>query len=86
MITPHVGGGFGSKGGAWGHLVITALAAKMTNRPVKLALTRQNMFNSVGLSHVNFNPWKRVFATTFAVIITAANVSFPVMVLAGVIH
>ena len=45
-----------------------------------------SMFNSVGLSHVNFNSWKRVFATAFAVIVTVANVSFPAMVLAGVIR
>ena len=53
VITPHVGGGFGSKGGAWGHVVITAIAAQMAKRPVKLALTRQMMFNSVGLRQRN---------------------------------
>ena len=49
VISPHIGGGFGSKGGAWGHVILTAMAAKLVNRPVKLALTRQQMFNSVGL-------------------------------------
>jgi len=53
VVTPHIGGGFGSKGGAWGHVVIAAMAAKMTKRPVKLALTRQMMFNSVGLRQRN---------------------------------
>jgi len=53
VITPHIGGGFGSKGGAWGHVLICAMAAKMVGRPVKLALTRQNMFNSVGLRQRN---------------------------------
>ncbi len=53
VITPHIGGGFGSKGGAWGHVVVTAIAAQMTKRPVKLALTRQMMFNSVGLRQRN---------------------------------
>ena len=53
VITPHVGGGFGSKGGAWGHVLIAAIAAKMTKRPVKLALTRQMMFTSVGLRQKN---------------------------------
>ena len=53
VITPHIGGGFGSKGGAWGHVVITAIAAKMTKRPVKMALTRQMMFTSVGLRQRN---------------------------------
>jgi len=53
VVSPHVGGGFGSKGGAWGNVAIAALAAKMLNRPVKMALTRQNMFNSVGLRQRN---------------------------------
>ena len=53
VITPHIGGGFGSKGGAWGNVIITAMAARAVNRPVKLALTRQNMFNSVGLRQRN---------------------------------
>ncbi len=53
VITPHIGGGFGSKGGAWGHVVIAAIAAKMTKRPVKLALTRNMMVNSVGLRQKN---------------------------------
>ncbi|HEY0658245.1 MAG TPA: xanthine dehydrogenase family protein molybdopterin-binding subunit, partial [Pyrinomonadaceae bacterium] len=53
VITPHVGGGFGSKGGAWGHVIITAIAAQMVKRPVKLALTRQMMVNSVGLRQKN---------------------------------
>ncbi|RYG50505.1 MAG: xanthine dehydrogenase family protein molybdopterin-binding subunit [Chitinophagaceae bacterium] len=53
IISPFIGGGFGSKGGQWANLVLTAVAAKMVNRPVKLALTRQQMFNSVGLRQRN---------------------------------
>ena len=53
VITPFIGGGFGSKGGQWANLVLAAVAAKMVNRPVKLALTRQQMFNSVGLRQKN---------------------------------
>jgi xanthine dehydrogenase YagR molybdenum-binding subunit len=53
VITPHIGGGFGSKGGAWGNVVLAAMAAKVLNRPVKLAITRQNMVNSVGLRQRN---------------------------------
>ncbi|MFD2288245.1 molybdopterin-dependent oxidoreductase [Pedobacter petrophilus] len=53
IISPYIGGGFGSKGGQWANLVLTAVAAKMTSRPVKLALTRQQMFNSVGLRQRN---------------------------------
>ncbi|TDE10583.1 xanthine dehydrogenase family protein molybdopterin-binding subunit [Dyadobacter psychrotolerans] len=53
IVSPYIGGGFGSKGGQWGNLVLAAVAAKMVNRPVKLALTRQQMFNSVGLRQRN---------------------------------
>lgn len=53
IITPHIGGGFGSKGGQWANLVLAAVAAKVVNRPVKLALTRQQMFTSVGLRQRN---------------------------------
>jgi succinate dehydrogenase / fumarate reductase, cytochrome b subunit len=45
-----------------------------------------SMFNSLGLSHVKFNPWKRIFATAFALLITAANVSFPIFVLIGIVR
>ena len=53
IVSPHIGGGFGSKGGGWSNVVLTAVAAKVVNRPVKLALTRQQMFNSVGLRQRN---------------------------------
>ena len=53
VITPHIGGGFGSKGGAWAHVALAAVAAQTVKRPVKLALTRQMMFNSVGLRQRN---------------------------------
>jgi xanthine dehydrogenase YagR molybdenum-binding subunit len=49
VIAPHVGGGFGSKGTPHAHIVLAALAAQMLpGRPVKLALTRQQMFALVG--------------------------------------
>jgi xanthine dehydrogenase YagR molybdenum-binding subunit len=53
IVSPHIGGGFGSKGGQWANLVLAAVAAKMVNRPVQLALARQQMFNSVGLRQRN---------------------------------
>lgn len=53
VITPFIGGGFGSKGGQWANLILAAVAAKAVNRPVKLALLRQQMFNSVGLRQRN---------------------------------
>ena len=53
IVSTHIGGGFGSKGGQWANMVLAAVAAQMVNRPVKLALTRQQMFNSVGLRQRN---------------------------------
>ncbi len=45
----HVGGGFGSKGVPHAHVVLAALAAQAApGRPVKFALTRQQMFCLVG--------------------------------------
>ncbi|GAA3764872.1 xanthine dehydrogenase YagR molybdenum-binding subunit [Spinactinospora alkalitolerans] len=49
VIAPHVGGGFGSKGPLHAPVVLASLAARTTEgRPVKLALTRQQMFDLVG--------------------------------------
>jgi len=45
-----------------------------------------SMFNSLGLNQKTFNPWRRVFATAFALIITLGNVSFPIAVLIGVVR
>jgi succinate dehydrogenase / fumarate reductase cytochrome b subunit len=45
-----------------------------------------SMFNSLGLNHPGFNPWKRAFATVFAIVVTAGNVSFPVAVLIGILR
>ncbi|MEU5903508.1 xanthine dehydrogenase family protein molybdopterin-binding subunit [Micromonospora sp. NPDC047467] len=48
VVTEHVGGGFGSKGYAKAAVVLAALAARHVDRPVKLALTRQQLFGPVG--------------------------------------
>ncbi len=48
VISPFVGGGFGCKGGQWGHIFLSAMAAKKIERPVKLVLTRQMMVTNVG--------------------------------------
>jgi xanthine dehydrogenase YagR molybdenum-binding subunit len=48
VIAPHVGGGFGSKGTPRPQLVLAAMAARIVDRPVKLALTRQQMFSLTG--------------------------------------
>ncbi|MEA2384515.1 MAG: xanthine dehydrogenase YagR molybdenum-binding subunit [Solirubrobacteraceae bacterium] len=48
VISPHVGGGFGSKGTPRPTVIAAALAAQHVDRPVKLAATRQQMFTFVG--------------------------------------
>ncbi len=48
IISHFVGGGFGCKGSAWSHVGLAALAARVVKRPVKLVLTRQQMFSLVG--------------------------------------
>jgi xanthine dehydrogenase YagR molybdenum-binding subunit len=47
VTSPYVGGGFGSKG-VWDHHVLAAAAAKLTGRPVRLALSREGVFRIVG--------------------------------------
>ncbi len=48
VISPYVGGGFGCKGSAWSHVVLSAMAAKQLRRPVRLVLERTQMFGPVG--------------------------------------
>jgi len=49
VVAKNVGGGFGSKGSPHSHNVLVAMAAQQVpGRPVKLAVTRQQMFAFVG--------------------------------------
>ncbi len=48
VICHYVGGGFGSKGPVWAHTMLAAMCAKEVQRPVKIAITRQQMFNNTG--------------------------------------
>jgi xanthine dehydrogenase YagR molybdenum-binding subunit len=49
VISPHVGGGFGSKVFPCAYLTLAAMAARLVpGRPVKFTLTRQQMFSQVG--------------------------------------
>jgi xanthine dehydrogenase YagR molybdenum-binding subunit len=48
VICPFVGGGFGAKNVIWPYTILTALAARHVGRPVKLVLTRAQMFTSAG--------------------------------------
>jgi xanthine dehydrogenase YagR molybdenum-binding subunit len=48
VISHFTGGAFGSKGSPWSHVVLAAMAARALNRPVKVVLTRKQMFGLVG--------------------------------------
>ncbi|MGB6300057.1 MAG: xanthine dehydrogenase family protein molybdopterin-binding subunit [Rivularia sp. (in: cyanobacteria)] len=48
VICQFIGGAFGCKGAIWSHTILAAIAAREVKRPVKLVLTRQDMFNVIG--------------------------------------
>ncbi|WP_448653600.1 xanthine dehydrogenase family protein molybdopterin-binding subunit [Pseudomonas fluorescens] len=48
IISPHTGGGFGTKAFVWPHEILASMAAKVVGRPVKLVLTRQQLYSMVG--------------------------------------
>jgi xanthine dehydrogenase YagR molybdenum-binding subunit len=53
VFSPYIGGGFGSKLQPREHVMLTVMAAKILNRPVKTAITRQMMQTNVGLRQHN---------------------------------
>ncbi|MBB2946314.1 xanthine dehydrogenase YagR molybdenum-binding subunit [Actinoplanes lutulentus] len=48
VISPYVGGAFGNAARCWPHATIAALAAREAGRPVKLVLTRRQLYFGVG--------------------------------------
>jgi xanthine dehydrogenase YagR molybdenum-binding subunit len=48
VITNFVGGSFGMKAMVWPHVTLAAMAARHVRRPVRIALTRPQMFTSNG--------------------------------------
>ena len=48
VVSQFIGGGFGGKAYVWPHTLLTALAAKAVGRPVRLQLTRAQMYSMVG--------------------------------------
>ena len=48
VIGHFVGGSFGMKAMVWPHVTLAAMAARHVNRPVRLAMTRPQMFTSNG--------------------------------------
>jgi xanthine dehydrogenase YagR molybdenum-binding subunit len=48
VVSHFLGGGFGGKGYVWPHTLLAAVAAQVLNRPVRLQLTRAQMYSMVG--------------------------------------
>jgi xanthine dehydrogenase YagR molybdenum-binding subunit len=48
IICPFIGGAFGSKAFTWSYFLVAAAAAQVANRPVRLVLSRPQMFDSMG--------------------------------------
>jgi xanthine dehydrogenase YagR molybdenum-binding subunit len=46
LLSRYIGGGFGGKGSTYEDLEMAALASRELDQPVKIALTRQQMFNA----------------------------------------
>ncbi|HEY9632938.1 MAG TPA: xanthine dehydrogenase family protein molybdopterin-binding subunit [Coleofasciculaceae cyanobacterium] len=48
IITPYIGGGFGSKAFPWPHGVLSAAVARQIQRPLKVVLSRRQMTTNTG--------------------------------------
>ena len=48
VISPYVGGGFGGKGSIWPGTILAAMAAKVSGRPVRMMLSREAVYRTVG--------------------------------------
>jgi xanthine dehydrogenase YagR molybdenum-binding subunit len=48
VLSPFIGGGFGAGLRSWPHSILAALAARRVSRPVRLSLTRPEMFTGMG--------------------------------------
>ena len=48
VLSPFVGGGFGGKARPWAGTLLAVLAARVTGRPVRLALPRAGVYHTVG--------------------------------------
>lgn len=57
VVSPFVGGAFGSAGETWPHQLLAAHAARRVGRPVKLTLTRPQMYAAIGYRPAS---WQRV--------------------------
>lgn len=78
LLSPYIGGGFGNKLGIGPDAVLAALGAKAAGRPVKLALTRQTVFQATSrrsetIQRIRIGTTKDGHITAFAHETWAAN-------------
>ncbi|MBB4003348.1 xanthine dehydrogenase family protein molybdopterin-binding subunit [Aurantimonas endophytica] len=78
LLSPYIGGGFGNKLGIGPDAVLAALGAKAAGRPVKLALTRQTVFQATSrrsetIQRIRLGATKDGHITAFAHETWAAN-------------
>ncbi|MCX8480771.1 MAG: molybdopterin-dependent oxidoreductase, partial [Sediminibacterium sp.] len=57
VISEYVGGGFGAGLLVWPHTIAAVMASKQINRPIKIVLTRQQMFSCVGFRPAS---WQKI--------------------------
>jgi xanthine dehydrogenase YagR molybdenum-binding subunit len=48
VVSPFVGGAFGSSLRTWPHVTMAALAARLAGRPVRVELSRRDLYTSIG--------------------------------------
>ncbi|MGW3290618.1 xanthine dehydrogenase family protein molybdopterin-binding subunit [Streptomyces sp. NPDC001002] len=48
VVSPHVGGGFGGKATTWSPTLLAAAAARALNRPVKVVVSREQLYTVTG--------------------------------------
>jgi xanthine dehydrogenase YagR molybdenum-binding subunit len=48
VVSPFVGGAFGGKSNVWAGTILAVLAARVTRRPVRLMLSREGVYRTVG--------------------------------------
>ncbi len=48
VVAEYTGGGFGVKGWIWPHQILAAAASRIAGRPVKLVLSRANLYSTLG--------------------------------------
>jgi xanthine dehydrogenase YagR molybdenum-binding subunit len=57
VISPFVGGAFGSAGETWPHQLLAAFAARRMRLPVKLVLSRKQMYSGIGYRPTSRHAW-----------------------------